>query len=119
MTKARQELGRTGEDLAAEYLKKKGYRILERNVRTKLGEIDLVARKKDLLIFVEVKTGRPTPGFSPVDHFNENKRRKLSQLAEIYLARARTHLEVRIDLIAVTIHQGTPAIEHFEDVTGL
>ncbi len=65
MTQERLTLGRQGEDAAVQYLKSKGMKILERNLRTPVGEIDLIARHRNILVFVEVKTRRGTAFGSP------------------------------------------------------
>jgi putative endonuclease len=99
---ARQGLGRTGERLAAERLVEAGYRILERNVRSRYGEIDLVAEEGGDLVFVEVKTRRGTSHGLPEEGVTPRKQRKLVQLAFQYLA---THdypdRSWRIDVVAV------------------
>ena len=56
MSKHKQEIGKKGETVAVRYLKKQGYRIIEQNYRSKAGEIDIIAREKQSLVFVEVKT---------------------------------------------------------------
>ena len=56
MSKRKQEIGKKGETVAVRYLKKQGYRIVEQNYRSKVGEIDIIARDKQSLVFVEVKT---------------------------------------------------------------
>lgn len=116
MTLERKEFGAAAEAEAAKYLEKNGFSIVERNYRTKLGEIDLIAKKKDLLVFVEVKAGRNSPGFSPVDHFNVQKQRKCRVLAQAYLARLKVIPEVRFDLIAITKTGEDLQVDHFEDV---
>ena len=76
MTQQRKTLGSHAEDAAAKHLKKKGYRILERNIRNSLGEIDIVAEKNKALVFVEVKAGTPDPDFDPSLHFDTKKQKK-------------------------------------------
>lgn len=104
---ARQGLGRTGERLAAERLVEVGYRILERNVRSRYGEIDLVAEEGGDLVFVEVKTRRGTSHGLPEEGVTLHKQRKLVQLAFHYLA---THdypdRSWRIDIVAVQMSSG-------------
>jgi putative endonuclease len=99
---ARQGLGRTGERLAADALMDKGYRILERNFRCRLGEIDLVAEDEHDLIFVEVKARRGTSFGFPEDALTLFKRRKLLELASYYLDRHTCpDRSWRIDVVAV------------------
>lgn len=99
----RLELGRRGEALAAAYLKKQGYAIVEQNVRSRLGEIDLVARDKDCLVFVEVRTRR-TGDFSPEESVGLPKQRKLAMLGTQYVQKAGwTDCDWRVDVIAIEI----------------
>jgi putative endonuclease len=108
-------LGRRGEQLAARHLRREGYRILARNLRSRLGEIDLVARAPDrrTLVIVEVKAGRPGP-LPPEVHVNAAKQRKLTALAADLIRRHRlTDAPVRFDVIAVVVAEtGDPAIRH-------
>lgn len=97
------ELGILGEKLARNYLRKRGYHILETNFRCPLGEIDIVARHKDALAFIEVRT-RSTRDFgTPEESVTRTKQRKLSRLAEFYLKRhpELSPLSPRIDVVAV------------------
>lgn len=84
--KARAERARIGEDTAARYLQSRGYTILARNYRTKLGEIDILARDHSDLVFVEVKSRAPSDSFAPAQSVTRNKRRKLVKLARWYMA---------------------------------
>ena len=82
---SRRIAGQMGEGLAADFLMKKGYRILERNFRTKLGEIDIVAKDKDTICFIEVKSRTDFSFGSPLESITAFKRKKLSQVALSYL----------------------------------
>lgn len=108
-------LGQQGEDLAAKHLRSQGYRVLARNCRSRLGEIDIVARSPDgrMLVIVEVKAGRPGR-FPPEVHVNVAKQRKLTALAAGLLRKHRmTGLPVRFDVVAVVIPEdGAPTIRH-------
>jgi putative endonuclease len=100
----RKETGAIGENIAAEYLEKRGYRIRERNFRTREGEIDIIAEKDGTLVFVEVraKTGR-TFG-SAEESITERKKKRLVSLAEAYLSDTGEQPEsCRIDLIAIRL----------------
>lgn len=113
MTVARQVLGHGGEELAAAYLQAAGYRILTRNFRTRLGEIDIVARDGDTLVFVEVKARR-SPNFGPAKAAVTNaKRRRLSMLALQYLKSpaGRRFARARFDVVAVDRQNGEQRIE--------
>ncbi len=119
MTKgtASHQFGQTSERLAEQFLVSKGYRIVERNLRTSLGELDLVAEDGDVLVFVEVK-GRTTDAFGgarlAVDH---RKRQKLIKLASQYLAKR--HLSDKACRFDVVLVQGEPTpkgqIEHLQN----
>ena len=95
----RHRFGRYGEDAAAEFLRRRGFEILARNVRTALGEIDLVALDGEVVVFVEVKARRGPGGLEAVD---ARKQRRLSRLALAFLARAGwLGRSARFDVIAV------------------
>ena len=103
----RRSLGNLGEKHAAKYLKKKGYRILSKNYVGKWGEIDIIARKKDLIAFVEVKTrsteAKNTRESRPAAAVNREKQRRLIQVANEYARR--THkpegVLMRMDIIEI------------------
>jgi len=101
----RQVIGAWGEDQAAEYLVKNGLKILQRNYRSREGEIDLIASDGDTLVFVEVKTRTNDAYGFPEEAVTEEKMEHIYNVAEEYLA---DHLEIeawRIDVIAI---QGKP-----------
>ena len=86
MINSRQELGKRGEEMACDFLREKGYLILEKNYRTRYGEIDIVAEKEGTVVFVEVKT-RATGTFGwPEEAIDARKQHKLALTAEHYLA---------------------------------
>jgi putative endonuclease len=85
MSKEKIELGLAGEKKAVEFLKDNGYEILDRNFRTSLGEIDIVAKDKDCICFVEVKTRSSDQKGSPEEAITKHKQHKLSQMALLYL----------------------------------
>ena len=81
----KKEKGKLAEDLAIDFLKKQGYKILERNFYfKKFGEIDIIALKKNLLNFVEVKSLTKESNFSPEIHFNQKKFKKIEKIASFY-----------------------------------
>lgn len=84
--RGRKEFGKTGEEIAASYLEKNGFRILERNYRCRLGEVDLIVEKEDRLLFVEVKTRRSTDAVSPLELVPPSKQRHISRVAQHYVA---------------------------------
>lgn len=102
-------IGDTGEDIAARYLEENGYVIVKRNFTTSIGEIDIVARDADTLCFVEVKS-RSGTGANPLERIDRAKRKKISDVAEVYLKKKRIHkLKCRFDAIAVNIVKGSEA----------
>lgn len=95
--------GARNEEVAASYLAARGYHIVERNFKTKLGELDIIARDGSVLVFVEVRS-RATDLFgSALDAVNAAKRQKVSRLAEQYLTWRRPRFEsARFDVVAIT-----------------
>jgi putative endonuclease len=113
-----QELGDWGEAYAAKYLEGKGYQILARNVRTPYGEIDIIAKELDQIIFVEVKTRTSRKFGYPEDAITESKITHLIESAEFYLQEhPEINVDWRIDVIAIQVdpQRNSPAIAHFED----
>ena len=98
--------GEKGETIAAAYLKKNGYRILETNFRCSLGEIDIIARDKEELVFVEVKTRKSQDLGYPEQAVGIKKQKKISQLALFYLQKKNlTNAKARFDVVAVTMSE--------------
>lgn len=94
--------GKAGEKIAADFLKKNGYRIVEVNYRCPAGEIDIVARDKNELVFVEVKARKSSALGYPEQAVGPRKQRKMSQLALWYLQEKRlTDVRARFDVVAV------------------
>ena len=119
MSDYRQKLGRWGEQLAAKRLEAKGYVLLDRNWRCPRGEIDLVAKDGDVLVFVEVKTRRGRSYGTPEEAFTRSKSKRLLELGQRYLLeRDIEDVEWRVDLVAVELdRQGTlQRFEHLPNV---
>lgn len=109
---ARRDLGYRGEDLAAAALKKAGYKIIERNYLSPLGEVDLIARHRGTLVFIEVKTRRNTKFGNPAEAVHPAKQAKLRRLADYYLKQKRLgEIPVRFDVVAVTFAREGTIIE--------
>ena len=85
MSRIRQSLGQSGEKKAARYLKKKGFSIIQSNYRTPFGEIDIIAKDKDTLCFIEVKTRSPNTKGLPRQAVNPAKQQKIIHSAAAYL----------------------------------
>lgn len=117
MSSATEELGAAGERLAADHLQSRGYRILERRYRTRLGEVDLIASAGDTLVFLEVKTRRGDRFGSPLESVNARKRERLARAAAQYLATGRrSETTVRFDVIGIVWpDRGRPVLDHVED----
>ena len=119
------QLGQFGENIACDYLKNNGYRILDRNYvklwddKTK-GEIDIVVRKDKIISFVEVKAMTDNPDFFPEDKVNYKKQKKLIKLAQSWLSENRIPLDSawQVDVISVTIDTQTKKteVQHFENI---
>jgi len=96
--------GKEGEKIAAAFLKKNGYRISEINFRCVLGEIDIIARDKGELVFIEVKTRRSGELGYPEQAVGIRKQKKMSQLALWYLQKNNiTDVDARFDVVAITM----------------
>lgn len=104
MKHARQRLGRQGEQIAAIYLERQGYVIMEHNWRCPLGEVDIVAREGDCLVFVEVRAWRPGQYGTPEASITPRKQAKMLEVAQSYLqAAGLDDANWRIDVIAIDL----------------
>jgi len=95
--------GQLGEEIARKYLKKKGYKILEQNAKNKFGEIDIVAKDKKELVFVEVRTKIGDTYGSPEDSLTKNKLRRLRQNAIGYVNKNNWKGDYRIDAVCIVL----------------
>lgn len=112
MTRERIELGAFGEELALKKIKRLGYRSILRNYRCPLGEVDLIARDGDTLVFIEIKTRKGKPVGYAKEAVNERKRRQLSKVALSYMKSQHCcDTKARFDVIAISLGQGEPEIE--------
>lgn len=106
MTVRRKTIGNHGENLACEYLISKGYKILTRNYKIKIGELDIIARRDDLLICIEVKTRRSLNYGHGLESITWKKRQTIRKLAEYYYVSLNNPaLKVRIDVIDIVLNQ--------------
>lgn len=109
--------GKAGEKLAADYLQKKQYEIITHNYRYQHCEIDLIAQKDNLLIFVEVKTRSNISFGLPEEFVNRKKEINIRKAAEQYLQETNWQHNIRFDIIAITqLPHQLPEIVHLEDV---
>ena len=110
MSRFRGYTGDFYEDRAVKYLKRNGYKIIERNYRTRFGEIDIIAKKGKTLVFVEVKGGKGEPRF----RVDERKMRRIELTANDFLSRFDIDFEeIRFDVIEIT----EDGINHIEGVS--
>jgi len=117
------EFGKKGEDLAVQFLQKKGYKILQRNYRYKRAEIDIIAQKEDLLIFVEVKARKRIDFGYPEDAVNEKKIELIQEAAENFMEESAWGKEhepgsggqIRFDIVSITSENDNFEIFHIED----
>jgi putative endonuclease len=109
-------LGSKGEDLAVTFLRKKGFRIISRNYKNYIGEIDIIAQDGETVVFIEVKT-RANDSFGfPFESVHRRKRQKLRNLALLYLKKAGEELPVRFDVLSITCTEsGGMEIDHIQD----
>jgi putative endonuclease len=102
------QLGRSGEDLAADHFERLGYRVLARNHRTRWGELDLVLadEDEDTIVFCEVKTRRLGTGGDPFDNLHEGKRKQVRTMAAAWLNAVKDRprfAELRFDAVGITL----------------
>lgn len=108
--------GKDGEDSACNYLESLGYSILKRNFHFgTLGEIDIIAKDNDVLVFVEVKSKKPDSNFNLLDSLTPKKQRNLKRVAEgYYYVNKLNEIESRFDIITVDFKENPPEIEHIK-----
>jgi len=113
-----QPLGDSGEKLAAEYLRGLGYKILERQQSSRIGEIDLIARDDDTIVFVEVKTRKSTMAGLPVEAVTPHKQLQITRAALVYLKQnGLLECRTRFDVVAILLPAGSakPQITHYRN----
>ena len=111
-------LGDFGEERAARYLRRKGYRIVERNYRCRQGEIDIIAERREFLVFVEVKLRKDERFAEAREFVTAAKQRRILAAAQLWLAQHESERQPRFDVIEVYAPQGERGpirIEHIED----
>jgi len=119
------EIGKLGEDIAVKFLKKKSYKVLDRNFQKdikglKFGEIDIVAKKDGIIIFVEVKSLKQAGGIAPEERVDFRKRKTIKKTAEIWLSEHKIPLDSpwQIDILAIVLNFDSckAKIKHFENI---
>jgi putative endonuclease len=117
---SKQVLGREGERVAEQFLKQKGFKIVERNYRCAAGELDLIVLDKRVVVFVEVKT-RTGLGFgTPLEAVAYHKQQKMIQAAQYFLSEKGLHQrDARFDVVGVSWPGREPVVEHIENAFDL
>ena len=109
------ELGKKGEKLAIDFLIENDYKILEKNYRYLKAEVDIIARKKDVLVVVEVKTRSSDYFGNPQDFITPKKIKLLVSAIDYYVVQRDLEVEVRFDIIAIIHQKNKTKIEHLEN----
>ena len=110
--------GKKGEEIAKRYLEKKGYKILEKNYKTKYAEIDLIAKKRNELVFVEVRTKMGENFGTPEETIDKKKMRKLWGNAMAYAARNKWQGHYRVDAVCIVLKPSGEVnrLNHYENI---
>jgi len=121
MSQERLALGKWGEEQALGYLRRQGMRILQRNFRTPVGEIDIIARQRKELVFIEVKTRRGISFGYPQDAVNARKQRQIIRTAQWFLQQEKIeNLQPRFDVVAILCQSdGRAQIQHLPNAFSL
>jgi len=109
------ELGKKGEQLAVDFLIKKGYNIIERNYRFDKAEVDIIAQQNDILAIIEVKTRSTTDFGNPQDFVKPKQIQRLVKAVDAYVIENNLDVEVRFDIIAIVKEKNNFNIEHLEN----
>jgi putative endonuclease len=112
----KRNLGKAGEELAANYLAANGYSIVTRNFHTRYGELDLVCKKNGMLVFVEVKTRTKTAFGYPAEAVTRQKRERIKKAALLFIdAHPQSFCGLRFDVIAILITPSDIKIDHIQE----
>lgn len=109
------EIGDYGERLAENYLQKKGYTIVEKNFWCRYGEIDLIARIKDYLAFIEVKLSSQEDFIAPCYKIHKDKQEKIKRAAQYYLNFRNLNFDLRFDVVLINDQEAKPEINLIKD----
>lgn len=104
--------GNKGEDIAADFLKKKGYKIIQRNYKTPLGEADIIVKDNNTIVFVEVKARTSDAFGQPFEAVNYRKQEKFKKIALYYLKHNKSEMPVRFDVVSILSKKGNNEINH-------
>jgi len=112
----KKKIGQKGENLAFAYLQNLGYKVLERNYRCKLGEVDIIALDNDTLVFIEVRTRSSLDFGLPQESINRRKRHQISKVALEYMTRKKlNNTPARFDVVAISLEPGKEKIDLIKD----
>jgi putative endonuclease len=109
------EFGKEGEETAVNFLRKKGYKILETNWKAGKNEIDIIAIDKETLVIVEVKSRHSNFAGEPETAVTRDKQRSLIRAANYYIAKMKLDSEVRFDIVSILVVKDQQTINHIED----
>ena len=116
MTSDKINLGKKGEEIAVNYLKKHGYKIIEKNYRSRLGEIDIVSFHKDTTVFIEVKTRGDVSFGLPQESVDERKQQRIARVALNYIRhKGLAEGKFRFDVIGIDFSSGKPELTLVQD----
>lgn len=108
------DLGKEGESIARMYLMQNGYEIIDQNYRYQKGEIDLIALKDDLIVFIEVKTRQSKEIQDPLLSVTKRKQKLIIKTADAYIKENDIDLEARFDIISILTNKYESEIEHID-----
>ena len=111
----RKEIGNKGEENAVNFLFANGYEVLERNYRFVRGEVDIIALKNSVMVFIEVKSRKNTNFGYPETFLSEPQQDRIHRAAEEYVLHKEWQGEIRFDIIAILWDGKEPTLDHFED----
>ena len=109
------EQGGVGEDLACNYLEDQGLSLIKRNFRCRVGELDLIMRDGDTLVFVEVRSRHDSRYGTPAETITRKKQRRVIRAASYYLQKSRFDAPCRFDVVAISYPQGQRRLEWIKD----
>lgn len=109
-------IGAKGEDIASSYLTSKGYRIIDRNFQTKLGELDIIAEKGEFIIFIEVKYRSNLSFGYPYEAVNSHKLFKLQKMVEVYMVTNKVKKQPKVEVLSIWDENGETKIKHYTDL---
>ncbi len=114
---SKKDIGNYGEKLACKFLKKLGYKIIDKNYRTKAGEIDIIARDHESFVFVEVKTRSDVSYGYPEMNVHSKKLQNFRASAQIYILENNIRNSFRLDVVSIDLSHKPPEIKHFKNIT--